>query len=56
MKKKVRVSEDKILANVPADLKREVRIKAARQGVSISAVVRQLLFGWVKDDPDDGKK
>jgi len=44
------MANDKLTLYVPADLKREAKIKAAQQETSISAKVREWLQQWVAED------
>ena len=36
---------------ITEELRRKARVKALQQGTSVSAVVREFLERWVRDDP-----
>jgi len=36
---------------ISEELKRKAKIKAAQQGTSVSAVVREALRRWIAEDP-----
>lgn len=46
-----RPRQPKLTLVIPDDLRRKARVKAITQGTSLSAVVREFLEEWVKDDP-----
>ena len=51
MAKQARPKQIKLTLVVTEELRRKARIKALQQGTSLSAVVREFLGEWVKDEP-----
>lgn len=45
----------KVVAQVPIELHKAAKIKAAQTGRPISEVIREALDKWVKDRPPDKK-
>lgn len=46
----------KALINLPKDLHTEARIKALREGTTLSAVIRELLTKWLREKPGEEAK
>ena len=46
-----RPRQPKLTLVISDDLRRKARVKAITQGTTLSAVVREFLEEWVKDDP-----
>jgi predicted HicB family RNase H-like nuclease len=42
-----------VVAKVPEELHRAVKAEAARRGLTISEVVKQLLEGWLEQEDDE---
>lgn len=40
-----------LLDQIPAGLWTEVKLKAAREGISLRALILELLTEWVQEDP-----
>lgn len=40
--------EKRVTVIVPADIHKEAKIEAAKTGKSLSDIMRDLLFGWLK--------
>ena len=49
------MSEQRTTIRLPEDLHRRVKAKAALQGTTITAVVREFLERWVEEDPPELK-
>jgi predicted HicB family RNase H-like nuclease len=47
-------AEHKTMIRLPKELHTEARIKAIREGKTLSAVVRELLEQWLKSSPTEG--
>jgi predicted DNA-binding protein len=45
------MDEHKTTIRLPEELHRRVKAKAALQGTTITAVLKELLERWVKEDP-----
>ena len=43
----------RIMVRVPADLHKAVRIKAVKEGRTVSEVIREFLEEWVKGEPTE---
>jgi len=41
-------STTRLNTEVPADLYKSFRLECVRQGVTVSAVIRELMAGWVE--------
>ena len=52
----MRLSEHKTTITLPEELHRRVKAKAALQGTTITAVLKELLEKWVEDDPLEAEK
>jgi hypothetical protein len=50
------MSGHKTTITIPEDLHRRVKAKAALQGTTITAVLKELLERWVEEDPPEIKK
>ena len=50
------MDEHKTTIRLPEDLHRRVKAKAALQGTTITAVLKELLEKWVEEDPPAPKK
>lgn len=49
------MSERKTTIRLPENLHRRVKAKAALQGTTITAVVREYLERWVEQDPPESQ-
>jgi predicted DNA-binding protein len=49
------MGERRTTIRLPEDLHRRVKAKAALQGTTITAVVREYLEKWVKEDPPEAE-
>lgn len=47
------MDEHKTTIRLPEDLHRRVKAKAALQGTTITAVLKELLERWVEEDPPE---
>lgn len=47
------MEERKTTIRLPEDLHRRVKAKAALQGTTITAIVREYLERWVEEDPPE---
>ena len=56
----VEAKERRTTVRLPEDLHRRVKAKAALQGTTITAVIKEFLERWVEEDPPEmelkGKK
>jgi len=52
----MRLTEHKTTITLPEELHRRVKAKAALQGTTITAVLKELLEKWVEDDPLEAEK
>jgi len=52
----MRLSEHKTTITLPEELHRRVKAKAALQGTTVTAVLKELLEKWVEDDPLEAEK
>lgn len=52
----MRLSEHKTTITLPEELHRRVKAKAALQGTTITAVLKELLEKWVKEDPPEAEQ
>ena len=48
--------ERRITVIVPAELHREVKVKAARNDMSITAIVTALLKAWIKEEDNESHR
>jgi predicted DNA binding CopG/RHH family protein len=49
----VEMEERRTTIRIPEDLHRRVKAKAALQGTTITAVIREFLERWVEEDPPE---
>jgi len=49
------MEEKRLLADVPADLHKRVKVRAVQDGWGISALIRRLLTLWLQGKVDPGK-
>jgi predicted DNA-binding protein len=49
------MGERRTTIRLPEDLHRRVKAKAALQGTTITAVVREYLEKWVEEDPPEAE-
>jgi plasmid stability protein len=45
--------DERLMAAVPAGLKQEIRVEAARQQKPMAQLVREVLRDWAEDELDD---
>jgi predicted HicB family RNase H-like nuclease len=50
------ISEYKLTVRIPRELHKKVKVKAAQQGRPISAIVRELLEEWLKEEESKESK
>ena len=50
------ISEYKLTVRIPRELHKKVKVKAAQQGRPISAIVRELLEEWLKEEESNESK
>lgn len=48
--------QQKLTVEVPRELHRAAKVKAAQEGRSLADVIRELLTGWAHGKPAEGNK